>query len=384
MAREDYYQLLGISRGASEAEIKKAYRKQALKYHPDRNQGDTRAEEMFKQVSEAYEVLSDPQKRRMYDQFGAEGVKQQFGAGGFQWSDFTHADEFSDLFESFFGGGGGGIFETLFGGARRARGGGQRGSDLRVAVEIDFMDAVRGADRQIEITKLETCSTCHGSGAAPGTKPSTCRHCGGAGQVRMTQGFFSIAQPCPVCKGTGKVIEKPCASCRGAGRVHKKKKLKIKIPAGVDAGARLKVSGEGEAGIHGAPAGSLYVIIHVREHELFHRDGDNIVCEVPISFPNAAFGCQVEVPTVHGAVMLKIPGGTQSGKLFRLRGKGVRNMQGYTGDHFVRVVVETPTNLNNKQKELLQQFAESCVGSAHPHTKGFFDAVGRFLKSLSD
>jgi molecular chaperone DnaJ len=375
---DDYYQILGVERASSPDAIKKAYRKKALQYHPDRNPDDKKAEDMFKKVSEAYEVLSDPEKKKLYDTYGAEGVKQQFGSGGFQWSDFTHADEFSDIFESFFGGS---IFEQFFGGgARRTRSGGMRGSDLRMDIELDFMDAVKGSERPIEITKHETCPACSGSGAAKGSKPATCRHCGGAGQVRMTQGFFSVAQACPVCNGSGQVIEKPCQTCNGNGRVQKRKKLNVKIPAGIDNGSRLKVAGEGEAGTRGAPPGNLYVVVHVREHELFHREGDNVICEVPVSFPRAALGCEVEVPTVYGSVLLKVPPGTQSGKLFRLKSKGIRNIHGITGDQYVRVLVETPRNLNKKQKELLKQFADSCAETVHPQSKGFFDMVSRFLK----
>jgi len=382
---DDYYDILGTSRSSSADEIKKAYRKKALKYHPDRNPDDKKAEDLFKKVSEAYEVLSDPQKKQMYDTYGAEGVKQQFGPDGFNMSDFTHADEFSDIFESFFGGGGGGggggIFEQFFGGgSRRTRSGGMRGSDLRVDIEIDFMDAVKGTERQIEINKHDLCGQCKGTGAAPGSKPQVCKQCGGAGQVRVSQGFFSVAQACPVCSGSGQVIEKPCPGCSGNGRVQRHKKLNVKVPAGIDNGSRLKVTGEGEAGSRGAPAGNLYVVIHVKEHELFHREGDNVICEVPISFPQASLGCELEVPTVNVAVILKVPQGTQSGKLFRLKGKGIRNIHGATGDQYVRVMVETPKDLNKKQKELLKQFAEACGETAHPHSKGFFDAVARFLK----
>ncbi len=388
MASEDYYELIGVSKSASADEIKKAYRKKALKYHPDRNKDDKHAEEMFKKISEAYEILSDAQKRQMYDQYGAEGVKQQFGGGGFQWSNFTHADEFSDIFESFFGGGrssyssgggGGGIFDSFFGGGR-SKENGQRGSDLRASIEIDFMEAVKGTEKEIKINKLETCVTCKGSGAAAGSKPSICKHCNGAGQVRVSQGFFAVAQACPVCKGRGKVIEKPCKECHGEGRIRKTKNLKIKIPAGIEDNSRLKVSGEGEAGTQGAPRGNLYVIISVKEHKLFMRDGNNVVCDVPISFPKAALGCEIEAPTVQGSVMLKVPQGTQSGKLFRLRGKGIKNLHGYTGDHFVRIIVETPANLKKEQQELLQKFAEACGESVHPHSASFFDSVKNLFK----
>ncbi len=380
MANDDYYSLLGVERTASADDIKKAFRKLALKYHPDRNPGDKAAEDRFKKISEAYEVLSEPDKRRLYDQYGAEGVRQSFGSGGFQWSDFSHADEFSDIFEGMFGGG---LFEQLFGGARRGPGGQQRGSDLRVDVEISFMDAVRGTDKTIEISKHDTCIACVGSGAASGTRPSRCRHCGGHGQVRVTQGFFSIAQTCPVCRGTGQMIEKPCPSCHGSGRVERRKSLKVKIPAGIDHGARLKVSGEGEAGARGAAAGNLYVVVHVKEHELFKRDGHHIVCDVPISFPKAALGCEIDVPTVHGATIVKVPAGTQHGKIFRLKGKGIRDLQGETGDHFVRVNVETPAHLNREQRELLEKFAAACGESVHPQATGFLDAVGKFFKSFS-
>lgn len=380
MANEDYYSLLGVDRSASTDDIKKAFRKLALKYHPDRNPGDKSAEERFKKISEAYEVLSDPDKRHLYDQYGPEGVKQTFGAGGFQWSDFTHADEFSDIFEGMFGGG---LFEQLFGGTRRGSGGQQRGSDLRVDVEISFMEAVRGVDKTIEITKHDTCSACVGSGTAPGTRPSRCRHCGGHGQVRVTQGFFTIAQTCPICRGSGQVIEKPCSTCHGSGRVERRKALKIKIPAGIDNGARLKVAGEGEAGARGAAPGNLYVVVHVKEHEFFKRDGHHIICDVPISFPKAALGCEIEVPTIHGPVMVKIPAGTQHDKIFRLKGKGIRDMQGEVGDHFVRIKIETPTNLNREQRALLEQFAAACGESVHPQTSGFFDAVAKFFKNFS-
>lgn len=389
---EDYYSLLGISRDASADEIKKAYRKKAMKYHPDRNKGDAQAEEMFKKVSEAYEVLSDDKKRRLYDQYGEDGVKQQFGQGGFQWTDFSHADEFSDIFESFFGGrgggggGGGSIFDALFGGAggrQRSRGGGHHGADLRANVEVEFMEAVKGTEKQIRITKPVVCDTCKGSGAKPGTSPSTCKHCGGSGQVRASQGFFSIAQPCPVCRGAGKVIESPCPTCGGSGRVQKQKTLKVKIPAGIDNGSRLKMKGEGEAGSHGGEAGDLYVVVHVRPHDIFVRDGDNIICELPVSFPQVALGCEIEVPTVHGPVMLKIPAGTQSGKLFRMKRKGVRGIHGTTGDQYVRVKVETPVNLSKTQKELLEQFAASCGEKVHPQSHGFIDKVSAFFKNMT-
>ena len=381
---EDYYNLLGVSKSATADEIKKAYRKQALKYHPDKNQGDKHAEEMFKKVSEAYEVLGDENKRRMYDRYGAEGVKQQFGAGGFQWNNFSHADEFSDIFESFFGGrggGGGGIFDSFFGGgARRTRTGGQQGSSLRVAVHLDFMEAVNGVEKHIEITKPVKCEKCKGAGTKSGAKPSTCQHCGGYGQVHVQRGFFSVAQACPICKGSGVVIKDPCDACHGTGRIRQKKKLKIKIPAGVDNGSRLRMAGEGEAGTLGAPAGDLYVIIHVSEHKIFHRDGNNVIIEAPITFPQAALGCQIEVPTVHGAVMLKIPAGTQSGKLFRLKKKGIKDIHGYVGDEFVRVIIETPTSLTKEQKELLKQFDESCSNTSHPHLHNFLDTIKNLFK----
>ena len=379
MAQDDYYDLLGLTKSASADDIKKAFRKMALKYHPDRNPGDKASEDRFKKISEAYEVLSDQDKRRMYDQFGTDGVRQSFGSGGFQWSDFTHADEFSDIFENVLGGG---LFDHLFGGGGRTQDGRQRGSDLRVDIEIGFMDAVRGTEKQIEIAKQEMCGVCVGSGCASGSQPSRCRHCGGAGHVRMTRGFFAIQQPCPVCRGAGQMIEKPCPTCNGSGVVQRPKKLKIKIPAGVDDGARLKVTGEGEAGLRGAPAGSLYVIVHVQEHDLFKRDGENVVCDMPISFPKASLGCEIEAPTVHGPVLVKIPAGTQSGKLFRLKGKGIRNVQGFAGDHFVRVVVETPTNLNREQSELLEKFAASCGETVNPTEHTFFEKVSSFFKNL--
>lgn len=370
---DEYYKLLEVEKTATQEEIKKAYRKMAMKYHPDRNPGDKKAEEMFKKVSEAYEVLSDPQKRQQYDQFGAEGMKQQFGPGGFQWSNFSHAQDadFGDIFGNL-----GDLFGGLFGGEVRAS---NQGASLRVRATVTFMEAVNGTEKVISITKPETCPTCGGSGSEPGSKTVNCPKCKGAGRIRIQSFFGMMEQPCSNCAGTGKVAEKPCHECRGEGRVKQSKKIKLKIPAGVDDGSRLKMRGHGEAGIKGGPAGDLYIDIQVKPHELFQREGNNVICEVPISFPKAALGCEVEVPTVQGQMTLKVPAGTQSGRLFRMKGKGIKDLNGYTGDHYVRLIVETPTNLNKEQMEMLSKFAESCGEKVHPVADDFMSKVKRFL-----
>ncbi|MDY6891343.1 MAG: molecular chaperone DnaJ [Pseudomonadota bacterium] len=380
MAKQDYYELLGVSRDASDRDIKKAYRRLAMKYHPDRNPGDKEAEEKFKAISEAYEVLSDAQKKAAYDQFGHAGLDGQGGMGGFSQGGFegNFSDIFGDVFGDVFGGGGGG---------RRRRGSVQRGADLRYNLELTFEEAVRGCEKTLHIPTYVSCETCGGSGAKPGTSPTTCSTCGGMGQVRMQQGFFSVQQTCPTCRGEGKVITDPCSRCHGQGRVEKTRTLQVKIPAGVDTGDRIRLAGEGEAGAHGGPAGDLYVQVHVREHALFQRDGKNLYCEMPISFVDAALGGEVDVPTLDGRVKLKIPPETQTGKLFRLRGKGVTPARGGgQGDLIVKVIVETPVNLNSRQKALLREFAEATEdgNSKHsPKKHGFFDSVKKFFEDMT-
>lgn len=377
MARRDYYQVLGVAKNATEAEIKKAYRRLAMKFHPDRNPGDKEAEEKFKEAKEAYEVLSDAQKRGIYDQYGHAGIDAARqgggpgGAGGFGTADF------GDIF--------GEVFGDIFGTGRRSGGRSQvfRGADLRYGLELDLHEAVFGRTVEIEIPKLVECESCHGTGAAKGSAPVTCETCGGCGQVRMSQGFFQLQQTCPRCRGTGKIIRNPCDKCLGQGRVRRTKKLSVKIPAGVDNGDRIRLAGEGEAGRNGGPPGDLYVEITVREHPIFERDGEHLSCEVPVSFATAVLGGTVEVPTLEGEVSLKIPPETQSGRVFRLREKGVKPVRGGNrGDLFCRVVVETPVKLNAEQRELLRKFDESLKrdGAKHtPRAQGFFDGVRRFF-----
>jgi molecular chaperone DnaJ len=377
MARHDYYEVLGVVRNASEAEIKKAYRRLAMKYHPDRNPGDKTAEEKFKECKEAYEVLSDARKRAAYDQFGHAGIDPSLGAGaGFGAGTGQFSDIFGDIFGDFFGG---------------ARSGGRdaphRGADLRYNLELSLEDAVHGSTVQIRIPTLVLCAHCQGSGAKPGTRPVTCSMCGGRGQVRMQQGFFSIQQTCPRCHGRGQVILESCDVCRGEGRIQEHKTLSVKIPAGVDTGDRIRLAGEGEAGERGGPPGDLYVQVNVRPHPIFTREGNDLFCEVPISMVTAALGGELEVPALDGQVQLKIPAGTQTGKLFRLRGKGVRSVRtsSTVGDLVCRVVVETPVNLTSKQKELLQEFANTLSGaeSHHsPRTTSWLDGVKKFFEDM--
>ncbi|KIP98562.1 MULTISPECIES: molecular chaperone DnaJ [Pseudomonas] len=375
MSKRDYYEVLGVERGASEAELKKAYRRLAMKHHPDRNPGDKAAEDAFKEANEAYEVLSDAGKRSAYDQYGHAGVDPQMGGGGgFGGGSANFSDIFGDVFSDFFGGQRGG-----------QRGGAQRGSDLRYTLELDLEEAVRGTTVTIRVPTLVNCKVCEGSGAKKGTTPVTCTTCGGIGQVRMQQGFFSVQQTCPRCHGSGKMITDPCGSCHGHGRVEEHKTLSVKVPAGVDTGDRIRLSGEGEAGTMGGPAGDLYVVVNVREHAIFQRDGKHLYCEVPISFADAALGGELEVPTLDGRVKLKIPEGTQTGKLFRLRGKGVAPVRGGgAGDLMCKVAVETPVNLDRRQRELLDEFRQSLAGnSSHsPKANGWFEGVKRFFGDL--
>lgn len=374
MSKRDYYEVLGVERGASEQDIKKAYRRLAMKNHPDRNPDDETAKARFQEASEAYEVLSDAEKRGAYDRYGHDAVSGMggAGAGGFGGGG-SFSDIFGDVFGDIFGGGGG-----------RGRGGPQRGADLRYTLEIDLEQAVKGTTAKIKIPTLVSCEPCDGSGAKPGSKPLTCTTCGGVGQVRMQQGFFSVQQTCPACHGKGKTISDPCTSCRGQGRVEETKTLSVKVPAGVDTGDRIRLAGEGEAGGDGGPAGDLYVQMAVKAHPLFERDGKHLFCEVPISIADAALGGELEVPTLDGRVKLKITPETQTGKQFRLRGKGIKPVRGgAVGDLLCRVVVETPVNLNKKQKELLEEFQRSLEGDSHsPKRKSWFDGVKDFFDDL--
>ena len=378
MAKRDYYEVLGVARNASEAEVKKAYRRLAMKFHPDRNTGDMagEAEKSFKETKEAYEVLSDAQKRAAYDQFGHAGVDPSMGGGrGFGGGGASFSDIFGDVFGDIFGGGRGG------GGSRV-----HRGADLRYNLELGLEEAVAGTNVQIKVPTLVNCATCGGTGAKKGSSAKTCGTCHGAGQVRMQQGFFSVQQTCPSCHGQGTVIEDPCGTCRGQGKVQENKTLSVKVPPGVDTGDRIRLGGEGEAGDNGGPPGDLYVQVHVREHPIFTRDGSHLYCEVPIAFTTAALGGELEVPTLNGKVMLKIPESTQTGKMFRMRGKGVKPVRGGPqGDLICRVVVETPVKLTEQQRSLLRQLDESLQGggSKHsPNAHSWLDRVKSFFTEI--
>lgn len=369
MAKRDYYEVLEVSRNASAEEIKKAFRRLARQYHPDANQNIDNAEEKFKELGEAYEVLSDPEKRAQYDRFGHSAFNGQ-GYNGF--SGFGGFGDFGGL---------GDIFEMFFGGSGRGRPGPEKGADIRADLEITLKEAASGLEREIKVPRTEVCSTCGGSGAAAGTKPKTCQTCDGTGQVQYAQNtpFGRIVQSrtCDRCRGRGQVIEKPCPTCRGAGHVRKTRNVKVKVPPGVDDGTRLRRTGEGEAGVRGGPPGDLYVYIHVKPHRLFRREGDDIVCEIPVSFVQAALGDEINLPTLDGDATLKVPEGTQHGTVFRLKGKGIPHLQGHgVGDQLVRVKVITPTKLNDKQKELLREF--SRLSSERQETaseKSFFEKM---------
>lgn len=374
MAKRDYYEVLGVGRDATVQDIKKAYRRLAMKYHPDRNPDDAEAHEKFKEASEAAEVLTSDEKRRAYDQFGHAAFEGGgMGGGGFQSSSF------SSIFEDVFGD----IFST----GRGGRGQQQRGSDLKYVLDLDLEEAVRGVTEKISFPTLVDCETCNGSGAKKGTSPIDCVQCGGVGQITARQGFFAIQQTCPRCRGTGKIISDPCGDCSGQGRVRQEKTLSVKVPPGVDTGDRIRLSGQGEAGVGSAPPGDLYVQINVREHPIFTREGKDLYCEVPISFVDATLGGELEVPTLDGRVTLKIPEGTQTGKLFRLRGKGVNVSQvrgGGAGDLYCRVVIETPVNLSKRQKELLREFDGQSHDKQSPKRTSWFDGVKQFIDSLTD
>lgn len=382
MSKRDYYEVLNLSKNASEAEIKKAYRRLAMKHHPDRNTGDkaTEAEKKFKEAKEAYEILSDAQKRSAYDQFGHAGVDPNMGGGpGGPGFGGGGASSFSDIF--------GDVFGDVFGGGRGHAGPQvHRGSDLRYNMEMTLEDAVRGTTTKIRVPTLVECKTCKGTGAKKGASAKTCGTCQGAGQVRMQQGFFSVQQTCPTCHGKGTVIDNPCGACHGQGRVKEHKTLSVKIPAGVDTGDRIRLAGEGEAGENGGPPGDLYVQVHVKEHAIFSREDANLYCEVPITFTLAALGGELEVPTLGGKVKLKIPEGTQTGRMFRLRAKGVKPVRGGPlGDLVCRVIVETPIKLNEDQKGLLRQLDDSCKGSKGKHSPNetsWVDGVKKFFESV--
>lgn len=377
MSKRDYYEVLGVSRTATDQEIKSAYRKLALKHHPDRNPGNKDAEEHFKEAAEAYSVLADADKRHMYDRFGHAGLGSAATGAGFDPSVFTGFEDILGGLGDVFG------FGDLFGGGGRRRGGPGRGADLRYDLEISFEESARTTETAIQIPRQETCETCHGTGAAAGSQPKTCPTCHGRGQLRYQQGFFTVARTCGQCGGAGRVITNPCATCRGAGRVQKERKLTVKIPAGIATGQRLRLSGEGEAGTGGGPAGDLYVVIHVQDHAFFHRDGNDLFCEVPVSFPITALGGDIRIPTLDGDEPLKVPEGTQSGATFRVRGKGMPDVSGRgRGDLLVTIKVRTPKKLTKDQKKLLEQFAATLPEEQFAPTpkddhgdRGLFDRV---------
>ena len=388
MSKRDYYEVLGLAKTASADEIKKAYRNLALKYHPDRVPADKKkeAEEKFKEMSEAYEVLIDPQKRTNYDQYGHAGVEGAFKQGGFQWQDFHHFDDLkdifggvdvSDLFRGF--GFGGDIFGESYGRARRP--GVRRGSDLEYQMQITFEEAAFGTEKTISIPRYETCPACGGTGAKAGSRQETCPACGGRGQVTASSGFFNVVQTCRKCGGEGSIVKTPCPECNGRGRIKTKRNIKVKIPAGVDTGSRLRIHGEGEAGERGGRHGDLYILLYVRPHEIFERHESDLYCEVPVPFTTAVFGGEVEVPTLGDRIMMKVPAGTQSGRSFRLRGKGIAHLHGSgLGDQIVKVKIDVPTDLNAEQRRTLKEYAKVSGGSSSPFAKSFVEKMKRMFR----
>jgi len=374
MAKRDFYEVLGVNRDASDDDIKKSYRKLAMKWHPDRNPDNPKAEDHFKEAKLAYEILSDPKKRGAYDQFGHAGVDPSAMAGAGAGAGFSgFGDVFSDIFGEIFGGAGRSGRSSVF-----------RGADLRYNLEIALEQAAKGFETRIRIPTMAECATCHGSGAKPGTQPQTCTTCRGAGQVRVSQGPFSIAQTCPRCHGSGKMTTSPCSACSGAGRIKHHKTLQVRIPAGVDEGDRVRLTGEGEPGVNGGPPGDLYVQVHIKPHPMFQRDHDDLHCEMPVSFATAALGGDIEIPTLDGTARIRVPAESQSGKTFRLRGKGIKGVRSEApGDLFCHVVVETPVKLTDRQKELLREFETISQGDAalhNPRSKGWFDKVKEFFE----
>jgi molecular chaperone DnaJ len=367
VSKRDYYEILGIDRGASPEQVKKAYRRLAHQFHPDKNPGDKAAEERFKELSEAYEALSQPEKRSAYDRFGHAGV----GRAAEGYADFGNAG-FGGLFDD--------LFEGFFGTTGRRRSAAHRGADLRYNLTITLEEAARGLEKEILVPRLEACGSCGGSGARPGSRPKTCNLCRGTGQVRFSRGFLTVSQPCQQCRGEGTVLEDPCRTCQGQGRVRVERTLSVKVPSGVETGTRLRVSGEGEAGLRGGGRGDLYVVLQVAEHPLFVRDGDDLLCEVPISFTQAALGAELRIPTLNGSTKLKVPPGTQSGAEFRLRGQGMPSLRGYgVGDLRVRILVEVPTRLTSRQRHLLEEFAALENGDGTPLSKRFLEKVRNLL-----
>ncbi|MDD5503762.1 MAG: molecular chaperone DnaJ [Candidatus Omnitrophica bacterium] len=380
MSKRDYYEILGVARSASEDEIKKAYRKLALKYHPDRVQESEKkqASEKFKEATEAYEVLGDTKKKAQYDQYGHSAFQNGFGAGP---GNMEHAEEVFRDFMSGFGGAGGGIFGDIFDGifgegvSSGRRQGPRRGNDIEMSMEIEFEESAFGVEKKIKLPRYEACPACKGQGAKPGTGKSRCSYCGGSGQIRSQSGFLSIARVCPRCQGEGEIISSPCTECRGTGRIKQERKIDVHIPAGVDTGTRVRVHGEGEAGAKGGGRGDLYILIYVKKHPLYKRDGNNVICELPISFSQAVLGDETDVPTLYGNVKMKIPAGTQPGKTFRLREKGIVDVHGYgKGDQLVRIVIDVPVKLSARQKELLKEF-DALGGRSTPGINSFMDKI---------
>ena len=375
MSKRDYYEVLGVERNATDDEIKKAYRKLAVKYHPDKNAGDKAAEEKFKELGEAYEVLNDSQQRTAYDRYGHgafDSRKRAQGFGGFH--------DPADVFRSVFGGSAGSIFESFFGGEPEDPTGPRRGEDLRYDLELTLEESATGCEKEISVKKREHCDVCKGSCAEPDARWRTCSTCGGRGQVVAARGIFSIAQACPRCEGAGRMLDKPCRHCRGAGLKEKTSPIKLKVPPGVDTNTRLRMTGSGEAGRRGGPHGDLYVVLHVKQHEIFQRDGDDLICDVPINFTVAALGGEIEVPTLTGPATIQVPDGTQTGTVFRLKGRGMKNLQGYgLGDLHVRVSIEVPTHLDGVQRAKLEEFAALCDGKVNPQATSFFERAKSFF-----